>query len=75
MNKKNIDHWPTAYGYGIAIWFAIAWFICKYFPEDATWWQDALLWVWIVIVILLVPTIWLPSPEKTEKEEGKKREL
>ena len=70
--KKVIDYWPTAYGWGIFIWSMITFLICKYYPQDATWWKDVLLGLVVILVIFLVPTIWLPSPEKTEKEDTKK---
>lgn len=66
-----MDHWPTAYAWGIVVWAVITWFGCKYYPEDAARWQDILLGGGIILITLAVPMIWLPSPKKSEKETKK----
>lgn len=74
MDKKTVDHWPTAYVWGIAIWFSIAWFMCKYYPEDASWWQDILLGIWIAVIVIITPIFWIPWPSKSwETKEHKKK--
>ena len=60
MDKKIVDHWPTAYAWGIIIGSFIGYFN----PQGMNRWQSLLRGLWIGIVILIVPTFWLPSPKK-----------
>lgn len=72
--EKTKDHWPVAYKWGLIIWFSISFLLCKYYPKDAAWWQDILLWIGIAIVVIVAPIIWIPAPKKTEELDKEEEE-